>query len=226
MSLKLAIAMAGVMCTASGAAFIAKPNLRTVSTVPSIQLDQAIPKQFGGWREEQVRTVQLVNPQTQELLDKLYSQTLSRTYVDASGYRVMLSLVYGNDQRGGLQAHKPEVCYPAQGFNLRASDLAQLVTPFGTLPVRRLDTQLGTRVEPVTYWFAFGDQVVSGRFEQRWTELRLALTGRVPDGLLFRVSSIDANTQGAYRAQERFVGDLLNAMSEADRGRLIGQSRS
>ena len=27
-------------------------------------------------------------------------------------------MAYGDDQRGGLQAHRPEVCYPAQGFKL------------------------------------------------------------------------------------------------------------
>ena len=27
-------------------------------------------------------------------------------------------MAYGDDQRGGLQAHRPEVCYPAQGFKV------------------------------------------------------------------------------------------------------------
>jgi len=224
MALKVAITMATLMCAASVVAYVAKPSVRAVSPVAAIQLESAIPKQFGSWREERARTIQLVNPQTQALLDKLYSQTLSRTYVDAKGYRVMLSLAYGDDQRGGLQAHKPEVCYPAQGFNLRSNSPSQLSTPYGQVPVRRLDTQLGARLEPVTYWFAFGDQVVSGRFEQRLAELRLGLEGRVPHGLLFRVSSIDADAQAAYREQDRFVNDLLAAMSTQDRGRLIGLS--
>jgi EpsI family protein len=156
------------------------------------------------------------------ILDKLYSQTLTRTYVDDRGYRVMLSLAYGDDQRGGLQAHKPEVCYPAQGFNLRSNDAAELATSFGRVPVRRLDTQMGSRLEPVTYWFAFGDQVVSGRFEQRLTELRLGFEGKVPHGLLFRVSSIDGDAKAAYREQERFVNDLLSAMEPRDRMQVIG----
>jgi len=222
MSLKVAITMATLMCAASVTAYVVKPKLRTVSSAPAIQLESAIPRQFGAWREEPTRVLQVVNPQTQALLDKLYSQTLTRTYVDDRGYRVMLSLAYGDDQRGGLQAHKPEVCYPAQGFNMRGNVPSQLSTPFGSVPVRRLDTQLGARLEPVTYWFAFGDQVVSGRFEQRLAELRLGLAGRVPHGLLFRVSSIDADTQAAYREQDRFVNELLVAMSVRDRGRVIG----
>jgi hypothetical protein len=36
------------------------------------------------------------------------------------------------------------------------------------------------------------------------------------------VSSIDADTQGAFREQDRFVNDLLVAMSAQDRGRMIG----
>jgi EpsI family protein len=222
MSLKVAITMAVLMCTASVAAVVARPKVRTVATAPNIQLDAAIPRSFPGWREEPSRTVQVVNPQLQAVLDKLYSQTLTRTYVDDRGYRVMLSLAYGDDQRGGLQAHKPEVCYPAQGFNLRSNDAAELATSFGRVPVRRLDTQMGSRLEPVTYWFAFGDQVVSGRFEQRLTELRLGFEGKVPHGLLFRVSSIDGDAKAAYREQERFVNDLLSAMEPRDRMQVIG----
>ena len=222
MSLKVAITMAVLMCTASVAAVVARPKVRTVATAPNIQLDAAIPRSFPGWREEPSRTVQVVNPQLQAVLDKLYSQTLTRTYVDDRGYRVMLSLAYGDDQRGGLQAHKPEVCYPAQGFNLRSNDAAELATSFGRVPVRRLDTQMGSRLEPVTYWFAFGDQVVSGRFEQRLTELRLGFEGKVPHGLLFRVSSIDGDARAAYREQERFVNDLLSAMEPRDRMQVIG----
>jgi len=52
-------------------------------------------------------------------LDKLYSQILNRVYVNATGYRIMLLLAYGSDQHGSLQADKPEVCYPAQGFALQ-----------------------------------------------------------------------------------------------------------
>lgn len=224
MTLKLAITMAVLMCTASVAAVVARPTARTVATEPAILLDAAIPKAFPGWREEPSRAVQVVNPQLQAALDRLYSQTLTRTYVNDSGYRVMLSLAYGDDQRGGLQAHKPEVCYPAQGFNLRRNEAGELATTFGRVPVRRLDTQLGSRLEPVTYWFAFGDQVVSGRFEQRLTELRLGFEGKVPHGLLFRVSSIDGDAQSAYREQERFVNDLLSAMTPRDRLQVIGQA--
>ena len=58
--------------------------------------------------------------------------------------------------------------------------------------------------------------------EQRLTELRLGFEGKVPHGLLFRVSSIDGDAQAAYREQERFVNDLLSAMAPRDRMQVIG----
>jgi len=57
----------------------------------------------------------------------------------------MLSLAHASDQRGSFQAHKPEVCYPAQGFTLRKNEASQLATPFGEIPAQRLFTTLGPR---------------------------------------------------------------------------------
>jgi len=184
-------------------------------------LEAMIPKHFGNWREEPQRIVQVINPQTQELLDQLYSETLSRAYVDASGYRIMLSLAYGNNQRGALQAHTPEACYPAQGFTLHRTVLGRLATPFGEIPVRRLLTSKGSREEPLTYWFTVGDRAVQG-WNTRLVELSYTLTGRIPDGLLFRVSSIDADQARANQMQDQFINQLLQAVSPAERKRLSG----
>ena len=106
-SMRMALTLAALMCATSAATYFAKPSLKAADRIPKIQLDTAIPKQFGQWREEPARSAAIVNPQTQQLLDKLYSQTLERTYVDAQGYRVMLSLAYGDDQRGGLRRTSP-----------------------------------------------------------------------------------------------------------------------
>ena len=181
-----------------------------------------IPKQFGDWREQPQFFAQVINPQTQELLDKLYSQILARTYVNSGGYRIMLSLAYGSDQRGSLQAHKPEVCYPAQGFALQRNEAGILPTTFGDIPVRRLFTTMGPRQEPVTYWFTVGNTAVQGKTQKRLVDLRYGLTGRIPDGMLFRVSSIDPDQTRAYDMQSEFVKQLLQSVSPAERKRLSG----
>jgi hypothetical protein len=104
---RTAIVIGALMCVASAGAIVARPGTKAAEIGPAISLEAMIPRQFGDWREEPQRVVQVINPQTQELLDKLYSQTLTRAYVNTTGYRVMLSLAYGSDQRGSLQAHKP-----------------------------------------------------------------------------------------------------------------------
>jgi EpsI family protein len=219
---RIALFITALMFAASGGAIVARPATRAADVGPAISLETMIPRQFGEWREEPQQSVQVVNPQTQALLDKLYSQILSRTYVNAAGYRIMLSLAYGNDQRGSLQAHKPEVCYPAQGFTLHANTPSQLTTPFGTIPARRLFTTMGPRQEPVTYWFTVGDRAVQGQLQKRLVEMRYALTGQIPDGMLFRVSSIDPDQVRAARLQDQFVNQLLQAVSLDARKRLSG----
>ncbi len=209
------------MFSASVSAIVLRPDTK-VADLSGISLETMIPKQFGDWREEPQRLTQIVNPQTQALLDKLYSQLLARVYINSQGYRIMLSLAYGSDQRGALQAHKPEVCYPAQGFTLHSTQASPLATPFGEIPAQRLFTTLGPRQEPVTYWFTVGDKAVQNKLQKRLVDLRYGLTGQIPDGMLFRVSSIDENQARANQMQDQFVNQLLQAIPPADRKRLSG----
>ena len=218
---RIALLIAALMFSASVGAIALRPNQK-VAELSAISLDTMIPKQFGEWREEPQAGLQVVNPQTKALLDKLYSQILTRMYVNKEGYRVMLSLAYGSDQRGALQAHKPEVCYPAQGFTLHSTKAEPLTTPFGDIPAQRLYTTLGPRQEPVTYWFTIGDEAVQNRLQKRLVDLRYGLTGQIPDGLLFRISSIDGNQAHANQMQDQFVNQLLQAIPPGDRKRLSG----
>ena len=214
--------MAALMGGTAAGAYALRPGPKAGGHGAQIDLEKLIPTQFGPWRQEVQAVAQVINPQTKELLDKLYNQILNRTYVAGPDRRVMLSLAYGGDQRGSLEAHKPEVCYPAQGFKLLDERDGTLPTPFGNISVRRLNTSMGPRVEPLTYWFTMGETLVQSRWDKRLVELRLALTGQIPDGLLFRVSSIDRDPERAWRVQQEFVTDLLGALGPAERTRLAG----
>jgi EpsI family protein len=164
----------------------------------------------------------IVNAQTQEMLQSIYNEILTRAYAAGDGYQVMLSIAYGGDQRGMLRAHKPEVCYPAQGFKLLEVTDSALDTEFGRIPTRTLRTVLGPRNEPVMYWFAYAGRNSGSAWERRLQALRLTLTGQVPDGLLFRVSSIDADAARAWQRQGDFVRALLGACTPVARSRLAG----
>lgn len=223
---KTAFILAALMCTASVAGIAARPSTKAADKGNAISLEAMVPKQFAGWSEVPEQGPQVVNPQTKELLDKLYSQLLSRTYVNKDGYRIMLSLAYGDDQRGGLQAHRPEVCYPAQGFQLSKVEDGTLQTTHGAIDVRRLSTKLNERNEPVTYWLTVGDQIVKSTWDKRVAQVRLGLTGQIPDGLLFRVSSIDPDNARAFEMQRAFTVDLMNAVPASARKHLSGLASS
>ncbi|QPF75104.1 EpsI family protein [Roseateles sp. DAIF2] len=187
------------------------------------QLEQVVPKQFGDWRMDEAAVGGVVNPQQEAMLKQLYSQTLSRTYVNSSGHRIMLSIAYGNDQRDGLQMHYPEVCYPAQGFQVRSNQPADLAFANSMIPARRLETVLGNqRYEPVTYWTVIGETVVRGGVNKKMVEMQYGFRDLIPDGLLFRISSIDRDAQQAFLLQQRFAENLLKAVDPQYRRRLAG----
>ena len=217
-----AIGLAVLMCSASLAGIVVRPTETAVKKGKGFSLEAVVPQKFGDWVELPEQGVQVVNPQTQELLNKLYSQILTRTYVNKDGYRIMMSLAYGDDQRGGLQAHRPEVCYPAQGFKLGKVEDGHLATSFGNIDVRRVATSLGQRNEPVTYWLTVGNQVIKSSLDKRIEQIRLGLTGQIPDGLLFRISSIDSDDQRAFEMQRKFAADLMAGVPPSARKQLGG----
>jgi len=218
---RVAFLIAALMFAASIGAVVARPGMKAAGLGPAISLEAMIPKHFGDWREDTQRVVQVINPQTQKTLDELYSEILTRVYMNSDGYRIMLSLAYGSDQRGSLRAHYPEACYSAAGFTLHRREASQLTTLFGEIPVRRLFTSKGSREEPLTYWLRVGDKAVQG-WQSRLVALSYTLTGQIPDGLLFRVSSIDPDQARANQMQDQFINQLLQTVSPAERKHLSG----
>lgn len=188
-------------------------------------LNQIIPEKFGSWQKQEI-TGNIINPQQQQLLDELYSEQVSRTYVSDKGYRIMLSIAYGKNQNDSFQVHLPEICYPAQGFQVLATNPTTLQTPFGDIPAKQLKTTYQTRrVEPVTYWTTIGNFTVKSGTDKKLKEIQYAMDGQIADGLLFRVSSIDPDLPHAYEAQAQFVREMLASLTAQDRLRLAGLTR-
>ena len=212
-----------LMLAASGLALALKPTQKIADQGPAVDLEAMIPKEFGDWREEQHNFVQMVDPQQKELIERIYTQTLSRTYANSNGYRVMLAIAYGDDQRDSMQTHYPEVCYPAQGFELISRERRNIASSMGSIPVVQLVTSLEKhRIEPVTYWVMIGDIPITQGWRKKLAEMRYGLKGMIPDGLLFRVSSIDRDDRHAFAMHQVFVEDILSAMPVAERKRFAG----
>ena len=200
------------------------PTRRMADKRPPTRLADWVPTRFGNWSEDRSLLVLAPPPDVQANLDQVYDQMLGRTYINPMGSRIMLSLAYGGDQRGGLSVHLPEVCYPAQGFAVHKVWADNLVLPDRTLRVRRATTALGPRKEPLTYWLLTGDQVVAPGLENRRVQLAHTLRGEIADGMLVRLSSIDADPVRAFAAHNRFASELLLALPASECARLFGQA--
>ncbi|HEX7640226.1 MAG TPA: EpsI family protein [Burkholderiaceae bacterium] len=187
-------------------------------------LQQLVPRDFADWHVDDHAVGGIVNPETAAMLNRIYSQLLNRWYVDSSGYRIMLSIAYGDDQADdSMQLHYPEVCYPAQGFRVLKNRRTHIDLPQGEIQVRRLETQYADMYwEPVTYWTIVGDRQSLGGWDRKKSEILHGLKGEIVDGLLFRVSSRDRNAPEAFRKQATFIRDIVAAMSAPARRQLAG----
>lgn len=91
-ALALAVLMAVTAVIAWSARSAQKVKMADIG--PSFDLQATIPLSFSEWREEAQAPALIINPQQKELLEAIYSQTLSRSYRNAQGYRIMLSIAY------------------------------------------------------------------------------------------------------------------------------------
>lgn len=211
------------MFAAAGMALALKPTANMTDGGPKIDLETLIPKQVGNWKIDET-IVMLVSPDQQKALEEVYSQTLSRTYVNSAGKRIMLSIAYGGTHGEGMQLHRPENCYPAQGFQVvKDTQTAILPTQYGELSIKRLVAAQGPRNEPITYWTVVGDQHTQFGWRMKLAQMRYTLTGFIPDGMLVRVSSIGGDEKGAYEIQTDFIRALLASMNDTERERITGK---
>lgn len=222
---RLAIGSAVAMMTTAVLGEVGRPTIRVADGADRVDLEAMFPAQFADWRIDRSMPVILPAPDVQATLDKIYNQVLSRTYMRPDGRRVMLSVAYGGDKGGGMSIHRPEICYPAQGFRILSRRVEKISLMDRQIDVQRVDTRLGGRREPVSYWVVVGDRVVATGVDQKLVEMRYGLKNLIPDGFLMRVSTIDAEPEAGWRTQDEFLRALLASMSPKARQRLLGPSR-
>jgi EpsI family protein len=208
------------MLAAAGLALALTPRLK-MADQGMISLEAMIPQQIDGWKLDETVPF-LINPELDSQVEKIYSQTLARSYINSKGERIMLSVAYGGDQSLSMQVHRPERCYVAQGFQIKTSYKDVIDAGRAKLPVMKLVATQGQRIEPITYWVMIGDLAVRGRLEQNLARWKYGLTGQIPFGMVIRISTISANESQAYRTQEQFVRDMLGAVPAKYRVVLTG----
>ena len=125
----------------------------------------------------------------------------------------MLAVAYAHRLQQSVKIHRPEVCYAAQGFEVR--DLASVQAPFAA---RRMVASRRGLDEQVLYWIRVGPQHSDNVFQSRWLILSRGLRGLSTDGALVRVSAIRQPGEAPAEVHRRlvdFVGELREASASA-----------
>ncbi|MES2090192.1 MAG: exosortase C-terminal domain/associated protein EpsI [Pseudomonadota bacterium] len=205
------------------------PTLK--NTEPPPALAAVVPKQFGVWRElsNPMLQVDISVPNESTSRDQPYDDSVSRTYSDASGHQVMLALAYGRNQRQEVKIHRPELCYPAQGF--KVNRLEPVSFPIKSLNGEQIigNRMIATNVnnnhtEAVSYWIRIGSIYSQDAVKTRIHILKEGLQGRRTDGVLVRVSQQlkpGQDPQDLFKVQEQFAADLAQATSASGQKLLI-----
>jgi EpsI family protein len=218
-----AVVLLVAMSVAAFAAEALRPQQRLADLKPKINLDVQIPRSFGEWKEDATMVPILPSPEMQAALDALYSSALARTYVNAAGQRVMLSIAYGSDQGSETTAvHRPEFCYSAEGFEVDDLGKDKVGITGRSLAVRRLMGVRGQRRESITYWVTLDDTATLPGVGRKLAQIRYGFRGEIPDGMLFRVSSMGMSETESFALQDRFLNDLAGTMDPSIRKRYFG----
>lgn len=211
------------MCLAAAMAVALKPTKKLSDQRAKVNLESMIPQSFGSWQIDP-QAVANIKPSAdvQANLDKIYDQILNRTYINKNGDRIMLTITYGSSQSQDLKAHRQEVCYAAQGFQIQAikHEAARFLQQ--SVPVTRMFAIKQDRNEPVTYWFTMGDNVVLSRVERLMVQIKYSFAGVIPDGVLVRVSNLTPDPEKGFVAHNEFLNEMLPALDKTTLVKLIG----
>lgn len=217
-----ALLLAGAMGTAAVLAAWARRTPIDTPAGEQIDLQRLFPLQFGSWRLDDATSAFVPQTALAGPSNPFYEKLLERTFVDDDGRRVMLSVAFDSVQTASRQLHRPELCYRAGGYLVGETQAAVLTLSGQSVPVTRLMAELPGRPEPVTYWTLFGGQVLNDPVSFRWKRLSYAVRRQLLNGMLVRVSSIEAEPAAAYALHARFADDLVRALAPADRAKVIG----
>jgi len=220
------LVMVAMLGTAIAAYALTLPRQGDVA-LPDLEV--LVPKHFGEWSETPSLQLQAsLATQNREATnrDQPYDAVLLRNYVSRDGALIMLAVAYSGEQRQDVKIHRPEVCYPAQGFQLLQQrdfvlPVAGLSAPISGVQLLARNRQ---RLEAVSYWIRIGNAYPHNGWAMRAEILRAGISGQLSDGILVRVSSLiddESQAPAAYAQQQRFLADLVPAVTPRAPGLLV-----
>lgn len=215
--------LAGSLLLTMTAASIALKPKRMFENLTQDELSGLIPKQVGAYRF--ATSSGLVLPPRDELSEKLYDQVVTRVYVARGKLPIMALFAYGSVQNLSLELHRPDECYPQQGFTITEPETVPLL--FGghhiAASILSADRPDGY-VEQVLFWSRIGNQFPRDRTAQSLLVARENFAGRMPDGLLVRLSVPTASRAMAMAAIDEFLAEMSRSLTPPGRRIVFGET--
>ena len=217
----------GGACVIAAVAGTALKPRHEVPLLKGAKLADVVPAAFGDWVSEDMSDPLAINGEG-TLSAKLYNELVVRQYVnEKEQVAITMLLAYGGRQSDELQLHRPEICYPAFGYDvLRNEPISLPVGGSATVPARRLLAQQDDRQESIIYWSRMGEALPQDGGQQRKARLEIAMEGIIPDGLLSRFSIVGDDPAQDWAAIGAFVAQLIAAVAPNRRNVLIGTERA
>lgn len=215
-------AMFGAMFAALGAGCFFLLPKRAFARLSEGQLEKAIPERIGAYRVQS--TEGLILPPEDELSKKLYDKVLTRIYVAPGLPPIMALFAYGSTQNLTLQLHRPDECYPMQGFALTPLAPTPIRMAGRTIPANFTTASRPERTEQVLFWSRVGDQFPPNRTQETLVVAKDNLRGWMPDGLLVRLSVIDDDRAAVLGQLRGFAQTLGESLPAAGRRVVMGSA--
>lgn len=209
--------------------------LRPGLTAPRLgdgRIEAAVPEQIGPWRGE--AQVGQASEAQDELTARLYDRVLARVYRAAApgptdGARAVAALpdiallvAYGRGQDADVQLHRPDACYPPQGFVLSDPRALPIRLSGRPVPAQIVTASRSDGVQQVLYWTRIANAFPPDAAAERAVILHENLAGRMPDAVLVRLAVAGPDRDAAIAAALRFIA-ALDAALPADGRRLLIQ---
>lgn len=205
------LAAAGTLSYLRSPEALAKP-------ISAAAFQAQIPSRVGVWTSR--KSAELVLPALDEG-DQLYENLETRIYEGPGVPSMMVLVAFSSTQQNNIQVHRPEVCYPASGFPVLWSKPTDIAYGKQMIGGRELLADRNGLRERILYWVRVGDE-----FPRTWAEQRISmavanLKGSVPDGVLFRVSTLEEPDSDLSPAIRTFIQAFLEAIAQPFRDNTI-----
>ena len=169
----------------------------------------ALPSELNGWRSVDIEIDQAVS-------DMLAADhNVQRAYRHPLGYQIFVYVGYYGTVRGGTPEHTPDICYPAQGWEIVESTIRRAGGQNG-FDLREFVVEQNGEQRLVHYWYRTGSQ--SGLTSVIGLRLRHVIdrmTENRGDGALVRLSTPLGNSDVETARTRLFAMDRVVEQSLA-----------